>query len=156
SALPMPAVALPAMPDFSMPDFSKIGDGMMAEFSAFTQQVADSLPMLEEMGYEVSTFRVQSGLPPKAKLRLRSKVGIDAAKITAIVAKAPKGVLVNSLVSSAAEAKRIQSMMKFGTAVLDVYFALPPKVRMSFLKEKREAAESSMEDLDLACTQALH
>jgi hypothetical protein len=110
----MPSISLPAMPDFSMPDFSKMGDGMMGEFNAFTQQIAESLPILEEIGYEVSTFRMQWGLPPKAKLRLRSKTGTDPGRITAIVAKAPKGVLVASLVSSAAEAKRIQSTMKFG------------------------------------------
>ena len=108
----------------------------MGEFSAFTQQVAESIPILEEMGYEVSTFRVQWGLPPKAKLRLRSKEGADQAKIAAIVARPINGVLAKTLISSAAEAKRIQSTLKFGTAVLDVDFALPPKVRMSFLKPK--------------------
>jgi hypothetical protein len=156
SALPMPSISLPSMPDFSMPDFTKMGDGMMGEFNAFTQQVADSLPILEEMGYEVSTFRVQWGLPPRAKLRLRSKTGTDPTKITAIVAKAPKGLLVASLVSSAAEAKRIQNTMKFGTAVIDVDFALPPKVRMSFLQEKKDAPHTAIEDLDLACAQALN
>lgn len=152
SALPMPSVSLPSVPDFSMPDFSKMGDGMMGEFNAFTQQVADTLPLLEEMGYEVSTFRVQWGLPPKAKLRLRAKTGTDPAKLAAIVAKAPKGVLVASLVSSAAEAKRIQSIMKFGTAVVDVDFELPPKVRMSFLhdqrQDKKEVAQTGIEDLE--------
>jgi hypothetical protein len=39
-------------------------DGIKGEFNAFTQQVADTLPILEQMGYEVSTFRVQWGLPP--------------------------------------------------------------------------------------------
>src|SRR4051812_49366468 len=146
------------MPDFSMPDFARVGEGLTNEFSAFTQQVADSLPLLEEMGYEVSTFRVQWGLPPKAKLRLRSKVTTDPNKVSEVAAKAIGGVVLTSLVSSAAIAKNIQSTMKFGTAILDVDFALPPKVRMSFLKagaETRDAAGRDIEDLDLACGQAL-
>jgi hypothetical protein len=53
----------------------------MKEFDAFTQQVSDSLPLLEEMGYEVASFRVQWGLPPKARLRLRSKGTIEASKL---------------------------------------------------------------------------
>jgi hypothetical protein len=32
-----------------------MSDALMDKFNAFTQQVADSLPLLEEMGYEVST-----------------------------------------------------------------------------------------------------
>ena len=32
--------------------------------------MGETLPLLEEMGNEVSTFRVQWGLPPRAKLRL--------------------------------------------------------------------------------------
>jgi hypothetical protein len=157
-ALPsMPSVSLPSMPDFSIPDFSGMGDTLMVQFNAFTQQVADSLPLLEEMGYEVSTFRVQWGLPPKAKLRLRSKGTIDPEKIPAITAKATGGMMMKALVLGAAEAKRIQRTMKFGTAIIDVDFALQPKVRMSFSQgkaDKKDAAERDVEDLDLACGQA--
>src|SRR5438552_3175168 len=99
SALPMPSISLPSMPDLSMPDFTKMGDGIMGEFNAFTQQIAESLPILEEMGYEVSTFRVQWGLPPKAKLRLRSKEGSDQAKISAIVTRPTNGLLAKTLIS---------------------------------------------------------
>jgi hypothetical protein len=159
-ALPaMPSVSLPSMPDLSMPDFSQMGDGVLREFNSFTQQVGDTLPMLEEMGYEVSTFRVQWGLPPKAKLRLRSKDATDQNKIQTIAAKASGGMLMRALVASAAEAKRIQSTMKLGTAIIDVDFALPPKVRMSFLSRKadrKDAVERDIEDLDLACGQALN
>jgi hypothetical protein len=154
--LVMPSVTLPSMPDLSMPDFSKMGDGVMGEFKAFTQQVAESLPLLEEMGYEVSTFRVQWGIPPKAKLRLRSTAGTDPDKIAVVIAKPTQGVLMASLVSSAAEAKRIQSTMKLGTVIIDVDFALPPKVRMSFLKQKKGAPDINIEDLDLTCAQALN
>lgn len=44
----------------------------------------------------------------------------------------------------------------YQTAVIDVEFALPPKVRMSFLQEKKDVAHTVMEDLDLACGQALN
>ena len=156
-ALPsMPSISLPAMPDFSMPDFSRMSDGLLSEFNAFTRQIGDSLPILEEMGYEVSTFRIQWGLPPKAKLRLRSKDAIDPKKLPAIAAKASGGMLVAALVSSAVAAKNIQSSMKFGTVILDVDFALPPKIKMSFLSaNKKEPPERDVEDLDLACGQAL-
>ena len=125
----------------------------MKEFNAFTQQVGESLPILEEMGYEVSTFRVQWGLPPKAKLRLRSTAVTDPKKTSAIAAKANGGLLMTALVSSAATAKNIQSNMKFGTAIIDVDFALPPKVRMSFLKGKadKDPTPRDFEDIDLAC-----
>jgi hypothetical protein len=50
--------------------------------------------------------------------------------------------------------------MKMGTAILDVDFALPPKVRMSFLSAKAtkeiENGGRAPEDLDLACGQALN
>ena len=101
----LPSVSLP-LPDLSMPDLSQMSDGIKGEFNAFTQQVADSLPLLEQMGYEVSTFRVQWGLPPKAKLRLRSTGITDPGKIAAIAAKATGGVVMSSLVSSAASAKK--------------------------------------------------
>lgn len=154
----MPTLSLPSMPDFSMPDFARLGEGLINEFYAFTQEVAASLPILEEMGYEVSTFRVQWGLPPKAKLRLRSKDAIDPKKLPAIAAKATGGMLVTALISSAVTAKNIQSTMKFGTVILDVDFALSPKIRMSFLKanaNKSDPVERDVEDLDLACAQAL-
>ena len=154
----MPTISLPTMPDFSMPDFSRMGDGLTKEFSAFTQQIADSLPILEEMGYEVAIFRVQWGLPPKAKLRLRSKGAIDPTTLPAMTAKASGGMLMTALISSAAAAKQIQTTMKLGTAIIDVDFALPPKVRMSFLKsnpDNKDAADRNVEDLDLACGVAL-
>ena len=80
----IPSISMPGLPDFSMPD-------LMKEFDAFTQQVSDSLPLLEEMGYEVASFRVQWGLPPKARLRLRSKGTIEAAKLISITDKAKGG-----------------------------------------------------------------
>jgi hypothetical protein len=128
------------------------------EFNAFTQEVGESLPILEEMGYEVAIFRVQWGLPPKAKLRLRSKGTINPTTLPAITAKASGGMLMTALISSAATAKQIQTTMKLGTAIIDVDFALPPKVRMSFLKanpDKKDTVDRNVEDLDLACGVAL-
>lgn len=158
---PIPDLSLPPMPDFSMPslsDFAQLGAGVMGEFNSFTQQVGETLPLLEEMGYEVSTFRVQWGLPPRAKLRLRSKNLTDPAKLEAITAKATGGTLMKALVFSASTAKRIQSNMKFGTAIIDVDFALTPNIRMSFLSgktDRNDPAERDVEDIDLACGQAL-
>jgi hypothetical protein len=54
----MPSVSLPSMPDLSLPDFSDATGRVMTEFSTFTQQVGDALPILEQMGYEVTTFKV--------------------------------------------------------------------------------------------------
>jgi hypothetical protein len=124
----MPSVSLPSVPDLSMPDFSDAIGRLMTEFNTFTQQVGDALPILEQMGYEVTTFKAIWGLPPKARLQLRSNGSADIQKVNAIDAKATSGgVLISALITSAATAKRIQSTMKLGTAYLDVDFAVPPK-----------------------------
>src|ERR1700704_7210368 len=68
----MPSVSLPSMPDLFLPDFSDATGRVMSEFNTFTQQVGDALPILEQMGYEVTVFKVTWGLPPKARLRLKS------------------------------------------------------------------------------------
>lgn len=150
----MPSVSLPSMPDLSFPDLSDPTGKLMAEFNSFTQQVGDALPLLEQMGYEVTTFKVTWGLPPKARLRLKSNANADPQKVSAIAAKAPSsGVLVSALISSAATAKRIQSSMKMGTAVLDVDFAVPPRVNMKFVNAKENSKEEprDLDDLEFAC-----
>jgi hypothetical protein len=60
------------------------------------------------------------------------------------------------LISAAQEGKRIQELMKFQTAVVDVDFSFTPSVRMSFLSGKAERGdrnELSIEALDIACWQ---
>ena len=124
----MPSVSLPSMPDLSMPDFSDAIGRLMTEFNTFTQEVGDALPILEQMGHEVTTFKVTWGLPPKARLRLRSNGSADIQKVNAIAAKATSGgVLISALITSAATTKRIQNTMKLRTAYLDVDSAVPPK-----------------------------
>ena len=151
----MPSVSLPSMPDLSLPDFSDATGRLMTEFNTFTQQVGDALPILEQMGYEVTTFKVTWGLPPKARLRLKSNGNADIQKVNAIAAKATSGgVLVTALITSAATAKRIQSTMKLGTAYLDVDFAVPPRVNMKFVGLKaneREELPRDTDDLEISC-----
>jgi hypothetical protein len=151
----MPSVSLPSMPDLSLPDFSDATGRLMTEFNTFTQQVGDALPILEQMGYEVTTFKVTWGLPPKARLRLKSNGNADIQKVNAIAAKAAGGgVLVTALITSAATAKRIQSTMKLGTAYLDVDFALPPRVNMKFVSLKaneKEEMPRDTDDLEISC-----
>src|SRR3984893_3106819 len=84
----MPSVSMPSMPDLSLPDFSDATGRLMTEFNTFTQQVGDALPILEQMGYEITTFKVTWGLPPKARLRLKSNGNADIQKINAVAAKA--------------------------------------------------------------------
>src|SRR3984893_16179121 len=84
----MPSVSLPSMPDLSLPDFSDATGRLMTEFNTFTQQIGDALPILEQMGYEVTTFKVTWGLLPKARLRLKSHGNADIQKVNAIAAKA--------------------------------------------------------------------
>jgi hypothetical protein len=151
----MPSLSLPSMPDLSLPDFSDSTGRLMTEFTSFTQDVADALPILEQMGYEVTTFKVTWGLPPKARLRLKSNASTDIQRVNAVAVKATSsGVLVSALITSAATAKRIQSKMKLGTAFLDVDFAIPPKVSMKFVgakaNEKDEAIRDS-DELEIAC-----
>jgi hypothetical protein len=151
----MPSVSLPSMPDLSLPDFSDASGRLMTEFNTFTQQIGDALPILEQMGYEVTTFKVTWGLPPKARLRLKSSGNADIPKVNAIAAKATSGgVLVSALVTSAAAAKRIQSSMKLGTAYLDVDFAVPPRVNMKFVSQKvneKEEMPRDTDDLEISC-----
>jgi hypothetical protein len=151
----MPSVSLPSMPDLSLPDFSDATGRLMTEFNTFTQQVGDALPILEQMGYEVTTFKVTWGLPPKARLRLKSNGNADIQKVNAIAAKATSGgVLIAALISSAATAKRIQSTMKLGTAYLDVDFAVPPRVNMKFVSLKtneKEELPRDTDDLEISC-----
>jgi hypothetical protein len=121
----------------------------MTEFNTFTQQVGDALPILEQMGYEVTTFKVTWGLPPKARLRLKSNGSADIQKANAIAAKATSGgVLVSALITSAATAKRIQATMKLGTAFLDVDFAIPPRVNMKFVSSKANEKDEAPRDSD--------
>jgi hypothetical protein len=151
----MPSVSLPSMPDLSLPDFSDATGRLMTDFNTFTQQVGDALPILEQMGYEVTTFKVTWGLPPKARLRLKSNGNADIQKVNAIAAKATSGgVLVTALITSAATAKRIQSTMKLGTAYLDVDFAVPPRVNMKFVNLKaneKEELPRDADDLEISC-----
>ena len=151
----LPTVALPSMPDFSLPDFSDATGRLMMEFDTFTQQVGDALPILEQMGYEVTTFKVTWGLPPKARLRLKSNSSVDIQKVNAIATKATTGgVLIAALITSAATAKRIQSTMKLGTAYLDVDFAVPPRVSMKFVSLKaseKEELPRDPDDLEISC-----
>lgn len=125
------------------------------EFNTFTQQVGDALPILEQMGYEVTTFKVTWGLPPKARLRLKSTANSDIQKVNAVAAKAANGgMLVTALITSAATAKRIQSTMKLGTAYLDVDFAVPPRVNMKFVNLKANEKEDlprDTDDLEISC-----
>ncbi len=151
----MPSLSIPSMPDLSLPDFSDATGRLMLEFNSFTQQVGDALPILEQMGYEVTTFKVTWGLPPKARLRLKSNGTADIQKVNAAAARAPSnGVLVDALITSAATAKRIQSTMKLGTAYLDVDFAIPPKVNMKFVNMKaneKEEMSRETDDLEISC-----
>ena len=151
----LPSVSLPSMPDLSLPDFSDATGRVMSEFNAFTQQVGDALPILEQMGYEVTVFKVTWGLPPKARLRLKSNGNSDIVKVNAIAAKATSnGVLVSALITSAATAKRIQSSMKMGTAYLDVDFAIPPRVNMKFLSMKaneKDEMPRGNDELEISC-----
>jgi hypothetical protein len=145
----LPSLSLPTMPDLSIPDFSDATGKLMTEFNSFTQQIGETLPVLEAMGYEVVTFKVTWGFPPKARLRLRSKSETDIGKVTAIAAKAASGgMLANALISSAVTTKRIQSSMKLGTAILDVDFAVPPRVNMKFVSAKSTDKDDGSRDAD--------
>lgn len=155
----MPSVGMPnmpSMPSIPVPDFSRMKESLAGQFAEFTDQIGSATPALNAMGYEVTTFRVQWSLSPKAKLRLKSRNITDPDKIAAAVANAPNGLIASSIVASAAAAKKIQSSLHMGTAIIDVDFVVPPKIRMSFMPSKQETTEGerAMEDMDLACSQA--
>src|SRR5580692_109847 len=71
----------------------------------------------------------------------------DLVKVTAIAAKAPNGgMLANALISSAVLTKRMQSNMKLGMAILDVDFAVPPRVNMKFVSAKSTDKDDGSRD----------
>src|SRR6195952_1584871 len=82
----MPSISLPSMPDLSLPDFSDATGRLMTEFNTFTQQVGDALPVLEQMGYEVTTFKVTWGLPPKVRFLFKSNFNSDFLKLNSFSA----------------------------------------------------------------------
>lgn len=88
-------------------------------------------------------------------MRLKSSGSSDIQKVNAIAAKAiSSGVLVSTLVASAASAKRIQSTMKLGTAFLDLDFAPPPRVNMKFVNLKtndKDEIPRDSDDLEIVC-----
>ena len=53
------------MPDLSLPDFSDTTGRLLTEFNTFAQQVGDALPILEQMGYEVTTFKGHGASRPR-------------------------------------------------------------------------------------------
>ncbi|MFD0460574.1 hypothetical protein ACFQY9_00305 [Microvirga aerilata] len=118
--------SLPSMPVLpEMAEITKLATGTLDEF---TEQVSAAAPVLEKLGFEIATFRVQMALPPKAKLRFRSKnVDLDEATISGISATNRGGALSTALISNAVLAKRMQKAMAMGTAVLDVTLGLPQK-----------------------------
>ena len=124
-----------------------------AQANLFMQQVNESLPILEQMGYEVSIINVHWAIPPKLKVRLRSKASTDATKTFEVATTSDQSLFVKTLIWSAAEAKRIQKQMNVGTAIVDVDFAIPPKIKMSFLKQWHQITDLTLEDLDLSCVQ---
>lgn len=148
-----PSIPIPSMPDFSMPDLSTVGDAVMAQADAFIREVDETLPALERMGYEISIIGVQSN-PAKLKVRMRSKPFPGPANILETDVTPNQNSLGKMLVWSAAQAKRIQNGMSFGTAIVDVDIGLQlPKIKMSFLKRKKSGADITLEDLDLSCIQ---
>jgi hypothetical protein len=143
-----------AVPAITLPDLASISGAV----NTFTEDVAKSLPLLEQLGYEVSIFRIQWGLPPVSKLQLRSKGTVSPAKLQEVEGKIPNGLIANALLTSAITAKRIQNNMKLGTAVLDVDFAVLPTVRMSFRKSNdgRQAPDLDTDALYAVCAQLLN
>jgi hypothetical protein len=81
-------------------------------------------PGLGADGCEVSTFKVTWGLPPKARLLLKSTGIASLQKLEEFAAKGSSGngMLVSALISSAVATKRVQSTMRLSTAFLDVNF----------------------------------
>jgi hypothetical protein len=154
----VPGITVPPLPDIPSLSLLSISDVSISDWlNTFIQQLGDTLPILEEMGYKVCTFKVQWSLPPTAALRLLSTSMADPRTLQPIIAKASGGgILMKSVVFSAAEAKRIQSHMKLGTAIIDVDIALKPKVRMHFSNSKSaiKAAFAGDELVDLVCGQA--
>jgi hypothetical protein len=122
--------------------------------NAVVQEVNDTLPAVQKMGFEVVTLSIQVSVPPRAHLRLRSTsaTGLDGAPAK------PTGKIASTVIESAATAKRIQSATKLGTVVLDVDIGASPKITMTFIGAGHKADETSErmnEDLDMSSAEAV-
>lgn len=149
-----------SMPDISVsiPDIGIPGIGTVTEpIVKLGDDLAKTLPVLEELGFEVILFRVHWGLPPVAKLLLRSRGGGDANKLDAIAAKAPSGLVISAIVNSAVVAKRMQYSMKFGTVILDADLSTRPSIKMSFRKSGDAVpVERELEAFYAVCNQTFN
>jgi hypothetical protein len=147
--------SFPSLPNWSFPSLPNLWPDLDAsgKFYAFIQQIADTLPIVAKMGFEVSTLSIDMSLPPHAHLRLRSTSVADSEKVSDVATKAATGFVASTIIESAIAAKRIQSATKFGGVILDVDLSVPPKVRMTFMSANRDANETSErmnEDLDVS------
>jgi hypothetical protein len=84
-----------------------------------------------------------------------SKTAADHAKVAAADYSVPYGTIGAAIVSSAVAAKNIQALMGMETVILDIdiEYASPPKIHMSFLP-KQQATDEEMGKKDGACSQA--
>jgi len=147
----MPSVSLPSMPDLSMPGLlgcdGQTDDGVQCLRAASRRYSADP----EQMGYEVTTFKVTWGLLPKARLRLKSHGHADIQKVNAMQPKRRAAACWSQpFITSAATAKRIQSTMKLGTA----WTCRPASVNMKFVSLKaneKEELPRDTDDLEISC-----
>lgn len=123
----------------------------------FVSQIAVALPVLQEMGFEVDSFRTQL-LPPMVQIRIISRDTLVAASASTKVAlpeDAP--VIAKSIVISAESARELQQLMKLSGIVMDIGLGLKPSIKMSFMTGDDNMAGNGtrFNDLDLLCGAAL-
>jgi hypothetical protein len=142
--------SLPSLPNLTL---DAVGTDWV---NTVVQEVNDTLPAVQKMGFEVVTLSIQVSVPPRAHLRLRSTsaTGLDDA-----AAKAGQvGKIASTVIESAATAKHIQSATKLGTVILDVDIGVSPKITMTFMGASHKADETSErtnEDLDMSSAEAV-
>jgi hypothetical protein len=120
----VPAVVLGLPGLVSVPVMTGMMQGIAADIRDSEQQYEKSLPLLGDMGYEVTSFKVVGGgwgLLPWAKLCLRSKVTTknpsECSNLQQTKKKADSdGLLMSTLVDCAYEAKTFQCSYKRTTA----------------------------------------
>ncbi len=121
----------------------------------FSKQIAEISPQLEEMGFSISTLRMQM-LPPKGLLRLTSEFVPDEDELYPKIAS-DASILEKAIIMSAIKAKQIQNLLELSQVVMDIEIDINPSIRISYRKSRDEfrGGDSRFSDIDLVCGQAL-
>jgi hypothetical protein len=129
------------------------------KITEYTEEVSKILPVLDKLGFSVSTFRMEI-IPPSGNLRLVSRTApttLTTAEMKSLIGEY-KGTLQRVILATAISAKAIQKMMELEVAVMDIKVGYGADIKVSYLKSiptKEDGAATAFDDIDLLCGKAM-